>query len=237
MRRITGFTLIEIAVAILVIALLLGSIFVPLQTQVEQRQISSTEKALDEIREALVGFALVNGYLPCPDTDNDGAENLIAPSNTRCTSNSGGRSHGNIPWGTLGLAAAQYDVWGNRFRYSVREDYAKRDTVFSLSTPPADLRVCPAAGSCGGGQALTSTAVAIILSHGKNGYGATSGIAGTPNPAPSSTDEQENTDSNRDFVHRTHSPIGSTAGEYDDIVAWIPLYSLFNRMVAAGKLP
>lgn len=234
MRRACGFTLIEMAVAVFIIALLLGSILVPLTTQVEQRQISGTERTLDEIREVLVGFALVNGYLPCPDTDNDGAENVTA---NRCSSISGSRSHGNLPFATLGLAAAQYDVWGNRFRYAVREDYARRDTVFSLSTTSADLRVCPVQGSCGGGQALTSSAVAVILSHGKNGYGATSGIAGTTNPSASSNDELENTDADRDFVHRTHSPVGSSAGEYDDIVTWLPLYSLFNRMVAAGKLP
>jgi hypothetical protein len=31
--------------------------------------------------------------------------------------------------------------------------------------------------------------------------------------------------------------VGSTAGEFDDVVTWISKYALFSRMVAAGKLP
>jgi len=31
--------------------------------------------------------------------------------------------------------------------------------------------------------------------------------------------------------------VGSTAGEFDDVVTWLGKYTLFNRMVAAGKLP
>lgn len=72
-----GFTLIEVAVVLFIVTILLGSILIPLATQVEQRQISDTQKTLEEIREALIGFAVVNGYLPCPDTDNDGTENRL----------------------------------------------------------------------------------------------------------------------------------------------------------------
>ena len=67
-----GFTLIELAVSMFIIALLLGAVLVPLATQVEQRQVSETQKTLDDAKEALVGFALANGYLPCPDTTGDG---------------------------------------------------------------------------------------------------------------------------------------------------------------------
>jgi hypothetical protein len=31
--------------------------------------------------------------------------------------------------------------------------------------------------------------------------------------------------------------VGSTAGEFDDVVTWLGRYSLYNRMVSAGKLP
>ena len=61
-----GFTLVEIAVALFIVTLVLGSILVPLTSQVEQRQISDTRKTLEEIKEALMGFAVANGYLPCP---------------------------------------------------------------------------------------------------------------------------------------------------------------------------
>ena len=41
-----GFSVIELAVAVLILTLLLGSILVPLATQVEQRKVSDTRKAL-----------------------------------------------------------------------------------------------------------------------------------------------------------------------------------------------
>lgn len=79
----SGFTWIELAVAIFVIALLLGNILVPLAAQVGTRQVAETQKTMDEIRDALLGFAATNGYLPCPDLQsgagaNDGTEDIDA---------------------------------------------------------------------------------------------------------------------------------------------------------------
>src|SRR5258705_4018498 len=141
-RHESGFTLIELAVAVFVIALLLGSIVVPLATQVEQRQITETQKTMEEIRDALLGFAATNGYLPCPDLQagagaNDGTEDFDAATGL-CTTITGSSPNqlaaGNLPWATLGLG--NQEVWGNRFRYTVVEAYARRsrDVSFSLVT-------------------------------------------------------------------------------------------------------
>jgi type II secretory pathway pseudopilin PulG len=221
-NKAAGFSLIEIAVVMFIIVLLLGSVLIPLQTQVEQRQVSATEKTLDDIRQALLGFAVANGHLPCPDTNNDGAENVTSGLCTTIVSNI---AHGNLPWQTLGIADS--DVWGHRFRYAVREQYARRapSSVFSLSTTAPNLRVCTTAACA---STLTSSAVAVVLSHGKNS---------TTAAGSGSTDEMENNDSDRDFVSRVITTADSAAGEFDDIVMWLPVYVLFNRMVSAGKLP
>lgn len=232
-RSYRGFTLIELAVAIFIISLLLGSLLIPLSTQVEQKQISDTQKTLDEIKEALLGFSVANGYLPCPDTDNDGAENVNAGTG-QCGTIASNIAYGNLPWQTLGVASA--DVWGNRFRYVIREEYARRSpgTAYTLGTTTANVRICSTAACA---STLTSSAVAAILSYGKNGLGATNSLSGNVNPAPTSADELENTDTDRDIVYRTMTTAEASAGEFDDIVYWLPLYTLFNRMVAAGKLP
>ena len=224
---------------LVVIALLLGSILVPLQTQVAQRQIGDTQKTLEEIREALVGFAIAKGYLPCTDVTsgagaNDGVED-VAGTGT-CVSSTAG----NVPWVTLGLGAS--DVWGNRFRYRVDADFAQRPpaAAFNLTTG-ADLNVCTKNGCPTAATRLTSStagegAVAVILSLGKNGYGAIKAATGTANPAPPvGSDEDENTGGST-YVSRTITPLGS-AEEFDDIVTWLGKYTLFQRMVAAGKLP
>lgn len=227
-----GFTLIEMAVAMFVLALLLGSILVPLSTSIEQKQISDTEAALEDIKDALLGYALANGYIPCPDTNNDGAEDVAGTG--LCSTIAGTISTGNLPWSTLGLGS--YDVWGNRYRYVVAEVYARRSpaTPFSLTTTTTNVRVC-ATASCA--TILTSNAAVAIVSMGKNGYGATNSISGSVNPAPTSTDELENLDTDRDLVSRTWSAVGSSAGEFDDIVTSISRFVLFNRMVMGQKLP
>lgn len=233
MHKTRGFTLIELAVAMFILVLLLGSILVPLATQVEQRQISDTQRTLEEAKEALVGFAVVNGYLPCPDTDNDGLENVNAATGI-CSTVASSIAAGNLPWQTLGVASA--DVWGNRFRYVVHDRYARRspDSTFTLNTTAPNVRAC-ASATCG--SILTSTAVAAILSYGKNGYGATNSLSGAANPAATSADELENTNNDRTVVSRVQTPAGTSAGEFDDIVTWLPVYILFNRMITAGKLP
>ncbi len=52
--------------AIGIIALLLGSIFVPLQAQIESRKQEETVRILEQARDALLGYAATYGYLPCP---------------------------------------------------------------------------------------------------------------------------------------------------------------------------
>jgi prepilin-type N-terminal cleavage/methylation domain-containing protein len=251
-RAAAGFTLIELAIAMFVIALLLGSILVPLVTQVEQRQISETQKALEEIKEALIGFAVAKGHLPCPDrtagggggandTANDGVEDFNAGTGT-CNNVSGTptRVWGNVPWVTLGLSVAASDVWGNRFRYALDPDFAQRApaVLFTLASQ-ADLQVCATTDCVVSHTSLAAGegAVAVILSLGKNGLSAINANTGVANPnPPAGSDEAQNIDG-RTYVSRTKTGAGSTAEEFDDVVTWLSKYSLFHQMVAAGKLP
>jgi prepilin-type N-terminal cleavage/methylation domain-containing protein len=235
--RKRGFTLVEIAVAIFIIALLLGSMLVPLNVQVGQRKISETQKTLDEIKEALVGFAVANGYLPCPAISaTNGQEDRMGGI---CTA---GKRHGFIPWVTLGVA--KLDGWGNIFRYSVTPAFASDTSLFSLTTSP-DITV-HTRDATGALVSLTNanSIPAVILSHGKNGYGGFNdhGVAqafpasGWPASYP---DENTNASSATTFVSRVLQEAGAAGigGEFDDIVIWLSPNILFNRMVAAGKLP
>jgi type II secretory pathway pseudopilin PulG len=228
-----GFSLIEMAVVLFVITLLIGSLLVPLSTQVDQRQISEAEKALDEIRQALLGFAAANGYLPCPDTGTNGAENVTAGG--LCSTITVNVACGRLPHATLGVVNS--DVWGNRFTYCINEQFARRAPAasFSLATAGTDVNICTTA-ACG--TAISTSAVLAVLSHGKNGFGAVNLATAAQNPVAPHADEQENYDNNDRFiVWRTRTGTGATAGEFDDIVIWLPRFTLFNRMVAAGRLP
>ena len=220
-KHARGFTLIEMAVALVILALLLGSALVPLSTQVEQRKISETEKALAEIKEASMGFALVNGRLPCPDTTGDGQEDVCPSANTTST---GGR----LPWVTLGVASA--DPWGQRYQYRVNGEFTTTFTLASAGATTGIVRVCTDNGC---GTLAANNVPAVIYSPGKNG-------ATQPPVSPDelfNTTVTTNVNFDRTFVSRTITQTGSTDGEFDDIVVWLSPHVLFNRMVAAGKLP
>lgn len=222
----SGFTLIELAIVLVIIALLAGGAMMTAGALVEQRYRSDTQSLLQDARDALVGFAASHNaadgkpYLPCPDTDGDGLENR---SGATCAS-----SEGNLPWSTLGVAST--DAWNNRLRYRVQSAFSRSDFGFTLTTP-ATLRVCDQAACT---STLATTLPAVIVSHGRNGLGATNS-GNTTNPTPTSADELENTDGDADFVFHTPTPAGTS--EFDDIVAWLSPHILFNRMIAAGRLP
>ena len=61
-----GFTLIELAIVLLILGALFAGILIPFTTQVELRRVGETQKTLLEIREALIGFAAAKGRLPVP---------------------------------------------------------------------------------------------------------------------------------------------------------------------------
>src|SRR5664279_231724 len=97
--RELGFTLFELAISMLIITLLATVLLTPITTQVTQSRISQAKAELDQINEALIGFALTQSppRLPCPDTDNDGIENC--PADVLPNHSTGG----NIPWVTLNV--------------------------------------------------------------------------------------------------------------------------------------
>jgi type II secretory pathway pseudopilin PulG len=132
--RTRGFTLVEIAIAVFIITLLLGSILVPLTTQVESRNIDATQRILDQAREALLGFAAANGYFPCPasSTSNGqeaaGFDHSAGAASTCPAAVLGGNTYiGFLPAARLGFTPTDangyaVDAWGltqNRIRYAV----------------------------------------------------------------------------------------------------------------------
>jgi len=137
MSQSKGFSLVELSVALFIIALLLGGALIPLSSQVDVRNTAETRRSLDSIREAIIGFAQANGRLPCPaagtapagGTDAAGrpagAEQLTSTTPVACTV-----SFGVVPWTTLGVP--ETDSWGRRLSYWVSPIFAD-----GIGVPPA----------------------------------------------------------------------------------------------------
>ena len=240
-RLAKGFTLTELAVVMVILALLIGGLLLPLAAQDEMRRTQETQKILTDIHEALIGYAIINDRLPCP---------AMADSNGLAKPESAGNcvadfSNGFVPAVTLGLmpidqAGFAIDAWGNRIRYALSTASSNAlsngiRTYYQSSGgfPSADLRVCTSstaisAGKCANPETtnlLTKSAVAVIFSVGKNG-GDNGGA-----------DEQVNKGASPLFISHAKTDDKFSNGEFDDIVIWLSPNILYSRMIAAGRLP
>lgn len=231
-----GFTLVEMAIVLAIVALVLGTGLTIISAQQYQRKVDETRDRLSDAREALIGYAIVNGYLPCPadPTIPSGSANAgieRAHNATGCAPNADA-VQGDLPWATLGLP--ETDAWGHRYTYRVAALFAAQSTPpVSLSTT-GDIDV----GTTAGTSDLASNMPAIVVSHGANGLGAylPTGLQILPVPT-AITNEGENTDVDSYFVSHTLATTNEVGGYFDDQLVWLSQYTLFNRMVQAEKLP
>ena len=60
--KMSGFTLIECAIGMLIMTFLLSALIPPLTAQIEQRQFNDTQTSLTQISDALTGFAIARLY-------------------------------------------------------------------------------------------------------------------------------------------------------------------------------
>ena len=68
-----GFTLVEIAIVLVIVGLLISAFLVPLSAQRDLKDYGEVKSDLEQIREALYGYAIINGRLPCPTTQTNPA--------------------------------------------------------------------------------------------------------------------------------------------------------------------
>jgi prepilin-type N-terminal cleavage/methylation domain-containing protein len=249
-----GFSLIELAVAVFIMALLIGSILVPLQSQIRSRKLDETQRILDQAREALLGYVAANGYFPCPASSTSNGQEA-SPNHATGTCNASVTFAtalvGFLPAVTLGFTPVDgsgyaLDAWGltqNRIRYAVANATVngvsnpftttggmRSATMASIVSATTLLYVCrtgtgvTATGCAASSDELSDNTIAVIWSLGEN--------APTGGSAPH---EDKNLDNNRVFVL---APYSTNAGSvFDDQLTWIGPPILFNRMISAGMLP
>ncbi len=248
MLKITknGFTLIELAIVLFIVGLLLAGILTPMATSVEQSRRSTLDEQYNEIEETLIGFAIVNGRLPCPDCPlgaiaaacsaggnviNDGIEDQSNGGvGNGCAVGVTTNAEGNLPWVTLGVGGT--DPWGNTLRYQVDEAFADIDveTGCDPATANVSFSICTTAtitiqdtgDTCGTAISnVASNVPAVIYSQG--------------NETATSCNELENTDGDIRFVDMDYNLTAATY--YDDMIHWLSPFVLKSRMVKAEVLP
>jgi prepilin-type N-terminal cleavage/methylation domain-containing protein len=222
-QKQAGFTLVEMAIVLTIVALLMAGLLPTISGQIEQQRRNETRKKLDEIQQALIGYAVMNGSLPCPTTQIDPANANYGSADTTCA---GAAAEGYLPWKTLGVT--ETDAWGSKrvspaspwtgyWRYRVDRNFSVAGAPFSLTTSFSVDALSVVDNSANLLTSTTERPIAIVYSTGPNGiadgqnasYEPTNGIYQSDVPSPT----------------------------FDDILIWISRPQLFNRMVAAGKLP
>ena len=217
-----GFSLIELSIVLIVFGLLASSMVGSLSRQPRLAEEKNLRQQLDEAIDALYGFAIVNGRLPCP------ADATLASSNDDAGTESCPREHGVLPWRTLGLL--ELDPWGQRLSYYADSRFTGllptgARAAFSLeSEGSASIHLSHSATA-----SLAKQLPAVVFSHGPNGHLGYRSDGGKV--AGGSADEAENADHDGDFVDRLPD------ADYDDLVRWLPPTILATRMLAAGRLP
>jgi prepilin-type N-terminal cleavage/methylation domain-containing protein len=233
-----GFSLVELAVVLVIVSLLAGGLIFGLSAQREAAALQDARRQLETVKEALLGFAMANGRLPCP-----------APANLPNTDASAGKApappcnnalqYGVVPWLTLGLP--ETDPWGQRLTYFASSKFsaapvASAQAGFTMDTgldsPP--LPISDTAGLANIRNFPDSATVAIdlaavVVSHGARGNGAY--LPDGSQIASVAGRELENSNATQDFVADTPTPA------FDDVLVWISPHLLKSRLVAVGKLP
>jgi prepilin-type N-terminal cleavage/methylation domain-containing protein len=244
--RARGFTLTELAIVAMIIALLAGGLLMTLAAQNDNRELVDTRRTLEVARDALIGFAVANGRLPCPATAiSNGREDPVGGGACTIALDPGAGSAiqpGFVPAITLGIGPANgagqlIDAWGNPVRYAVTRANGNAFTTlnglralgYTGLTP--DLKVCvdapgtiPPWGVCGALRVDTDVA-AVVFSTGKTGASGPLGL-----------DEQENLNigvaAARNPIFVTHVPLA----DFDDLLVSLSANVLYGRLVAAGAL-
>ena len=147
--RARGFTLVELAVGVFILALLVSSLMYTISAQSDQRAIEETRRRLEQARELLLTYAVMNTRLPCParcstwaacDTGTYTTSDEVRDTTTgKCTGGgvddyyggtlTGGTIGGLLPAATIGFPYTDsrgyaVDTWGNRIRYVVAKTRA-----------------------------------------------------------------------------------------------------------------
>lgn len=133
-----GFSLVELSIVLVIVAIALVGLLAPTSEQRAVNKQKQSQSLVLDLKSQLLQFAVINKYLPCPDTDDDGLENRTAGV---CD-----QSWGRAPYLTLGIdQTAAQDAWGGFIRYAINTQAADSVSVVVCDPTSSASYFCMAA--------------------------------------------------------------------------------------------
>lgn len=261
MKRLAGFTLVEMAVVVFLIGILATLGISALNTQLANAAISATQRKESTLQDALMNYLRVNNRLPCPAIDNTGLETANRTGGMPSFCNG---YFGIIPYQTLGLPkSAGLDGWNNFFSYAVSPQwtltYGSANTTYTTTSVTSGFVPGANGALYINNRSPTSPyptiavttasnlAVVVIISHGIDGLGAFT-YQGTQNASDANgTDQNANTPNKTTwalplpapptFYQRDYTTTAlGTFGTSDDIVVWLGANDLLTPLMKDGAI-
>lgn len=241
-----GFSLVEIAIVLVVVGLLVSGGLLGLAPVLDSSKITETNTKMDKIEQALVLYVIQNGCLPCPSTPLTavtGSSYQGTSPGTAYTSSCGSGStctapYGIVPWVSLGLSRDDVlDAYGDFIDYSPAVGLNTTSTSMVRTPPstyPAPTTSIDIKNLAGTVQTNTTPngAAYVLISHGKDksyayhpGNAAVQTNPNAPAAAPSAQGCNQASPVNCSgiyasgtFVQDKSQGTNGTGGYFDDIV-------------------
>ncbi|NQW81398.1 MAG: prepilin-type N-terminal cleavage/methylation domain-containing protein [Polaromonas sp.] len=120
--NLQGFTLIEMAMVLVIVGLMMGGIMGALGPQLDNKKVRDTQERIKQASEAIMAFAIANRRLPCPASAASNGDEQFTGVQGACSN----FNNGFVPARTLGLgergpSGVMQDGWGFGIRYAVTQ--------------------------------------------------------------------------------------------------------------------
>ncbi len=241
-----AYSLLELSIVLVIMGFIAFTFTAVLDSFLKVNRLKTTFERLDVIEKSLLRYLNENRGLPCPSGQTISSDSAgYGEDGDSCDSSSvtetcinaeayevGGLVvgyKGSIPAITLGLPAEYiYDGFDRRLTYYVSSDLICKNGVDINSGFYANEDNLPVVYN------KPNSALAVyeyqknayvIISHGKNGYGAYTKSGGQVSTANASVDEIENSDSDNEFVYNYFRP-----ALMDDILRFKSKWHLMNDL-------
>ncbi len=182
MLKNSAFSMVELAIVIVVIGLLMSGTFEASKYFLLQNQIKSTNIKLNAIQNALEIYAMENGKLPCPA----GLKKDDGKSASSCTTNNTANgiyvnnsvATGAVPYIDLNLTKdIANDAWNGKILYSVNTTTTTTSTSTNSTSGitkliPTQVRIKVYDNANATDNLISDTVVYTLVSNGKNKFGA-----------------------------------------------------------------